>query len=93
MIITLRVDTPFLGTRRINDGVAHEYVWRSHQQVRQSIESYGRGLVSLGLGRQKAIGVYSINRPEWVSEWVVWGSGVCTRQAACMILMDIIDND
>lgn len=65
------LDTPFLGTRRINDGVAYEYVWRSHKQVRQSIESYGRGLVSLGLGRQKAIGVYSINRPEWVSGWDV----------------------
>lgn len=70
------LDTPFLGTRRINDGVAYEYVWRSHKQVRQSIESYGRGLVSLGLGRQKAIGVYSINRPEWVS---AMGRGVVKR--------------
>lgn len=68
IITTLVLDTPFLGTRRINDGVAYEYVWRSHKEVRQSIENYGRGLVSLGLGRQKAIGVYSINRPEWVSD-------------------------
>ncbi|CDS14549.1 hypothetical protein LRAMOSA06718 [Lichtheimia ramosa] len=69
-------DTPFLGTRRINDGVAYEYVWRSHKQVRQSIESYGRGLVSLGLGRQKAIGVYSINRPEWtMTEYASYRQG------------------
>ncbi|KAI9245226.1 hypothetical protein BDA99DRAFT_447971 [Phascolomyces articulosus] len=58
-------DTPFLGTREMINGVAGEYVWRSHREVRQSIENYGRGLVSLGLERQKAIGVYSVNRPEW----------------------------
>ncbi|KAI9318190.1 hypothetical protein BX666DRAFT_2026598 [Dichotomocladium elegans] len=58
-------ETPFLGTRRIEKGVALEYVWRSHREVRKSIEDFGRGLVSLGLGRQKSLGIYSVNRPEW----------------------------
>ncbi|KAI8139562.1 hypothetical protein BJV82DRAFT_646093 [Fennellomyces sp. T-0311] len=58
-------DTPFLGTRQIKNGVAGEYVWRTHREVRKTIESYGRGLVSLGLKSQQAIGVYSVNRPEW----------------------------
>ena len=56
-----------MGVREKTNGVAGEYVWRSHSEVRKSVESYGRGLVSLGLERQKAIGVYSINRPEWVN--------------------------
>lgn len=63
----LHKDKPFLGTRRVDEqGVAHEYVWSSHNEIRHRIESYGRGLVRLGLGRQEALGVYSVNRAEWV---------------------------
>ncbi|KAI8379931.1 hypothetical protein EDC96DRAFT_492349 [Choanephora cucurbitarum] len=58
-------DRPFMGTRRIENGVAKEYVWQSHGDVRKRIENYGKGLIQLGLGRQKAVGVYSVNRPEW----------------------------
>lgn len=56
-----------MGTRRIENGVAKEYVWQSHPQVRKRIENYGKGLIQLGLKRQQAIGVYSVNRPEWVN--------------------------
>lgn len=56
-----------MGTRRIENGVAKEYVWQSHPEVRQRIENYGKGLIKLGLSRQKALGVYAVNRPEWVS--------------------------
>ena len=59
-------DRPFMGTRRIENGVAKEYVWQSHGEIRERIENYGKGLIQLGLGRQKAVGVYSVNRPEWV---------------------------
>ncbi|KAI8889705.1 acetyl-CoA synthetase-like protein [Backusella circina FSU 941] len=58
-------DRPFMGTRRIEDGVAKEYVWQSHKEVRQRIENYGKGLAQLGLGHQKAIGIYAVNKPEW----------------------------
>lgn len=60
------LDRPFLGVRRIENGVAKEYVWQSHRQVRTRIENYAKGLTSLGLQRQKCLGVYSVNRPEWV---------------------------
>jgi long-chain acyl-CoA synthetase len=59
-------DKPFMGTRRIENGVAKEYVWQSHKQVRQRIENYGKGLGHLGLGHQKSVGIYAVNRPEWV---------------------------
>ncbi|KAI8149297.1 hypothetical protein BJV82DRAFT_587413 [Fennellomyces sp. T-0311] len=58
-------DRPFLGTRRIENGVAKEYVWQTHSQVHKRIENFAKGLTSLGLERQKALGIYSINRPEW----------------------------
>ncbi|KAL1933656.1 hypothetical protein VTP01DRAFT_7746 [Rhizomucor pusillus] len=58
-------DQPFLGTRRIDDGVAKEYVWQSHKKVRARIENVAKGLTKLGLGRQQAIGLYSVNTAEW----------------------------
>ncbi|KAG0165207.1 hypothetical protein DFQ28_001503 [Apophysomyces sp. BC1034] len=58
-------DKPFLGVRRVDDGEVGEYVWDSYNEVNTRIENYGRGLKKLGLERQKAIGIYSINRPEW----------------------------
>ncbi|KAG1439545.1 hypothetical protein G6F56_012263 [Rhizopus delemar] len=58
-------DKPFMGTRRIEDGVAKEYVWQSHPEVRARILNFGKGLIQLGLKHQEAIGVYSVNKPEW----------------------------
>lgn len=55
-----------MGTRRIEDGVAKEYVWQSHPEIYKRIENYGKGLIQLGLKRQQSIGVYAVNRPEWV---------------------------
>lgn len=57
-----------MGTRRMENGVAKEYVWQSHKEVHQRIENFGKGLLDLGLTRQKAIGIYAVNRPEWVSD-------------------------
>ncbi|KAI9251955.1 hypothetical protein BY458DRAFT_523446 [Sporodiniella umbellata] len=58
-------DRPFMGTRRMEDGVAKEYVWQSHPQVRTRILNFGKGLIELGLKQQRAVGIYSVNRPEW----------------------------
>lgn len=56
-----------MGTRRIENGEAKEYVWESHREVRARIENFGKGLLNLGLQRQKALGFYAINRAEWVN--------------------------
>lgn len=70
-------EEPFLGVRRIENGVAYEYVWQSHNQVRLRVENYGRGLVQLGLTRQRALGIYSVNRPEWtMSEYACYRQGI-----------------
>jgi long-chain acyl-CoA synthetase len=49
------------------DGQAGEYVWQSSNEVKRRIENYAKGLQTLGLGRQESVGVYGVNRPEWVS--------------------------
>lgn len=60
-----------MGTRRMEDGVAKEYVWQTYPEVRTRIENFGKGMLHLGLKRQHAIGIYSVNRPEWVIHiWV-----------------------
>lgn len=56
-----------MGTRRMENGVAKEYVWQSHPQIRKRIENFGKGLIELGLKRQQALGIYAVNKPEWVS--------------------------
>jgi long-chain acyl-CoA synthetase len=35
--------------------------------VYNRIDNYGKGLLKLGLSPQQAVGVYAVNRPEWVS--------------------------
>ncbi|KAI9260714.1 hypothetical protein BDA99DRAFT_551965 [Phascolomyces articulosus] len=75
-------DRPFLGTRRIENGVAKEYVWQSHREVRIRIENYAKGLTSLGLQRQKAIGIYSVNKPEWTMT-----EQACYRQAFIIVAL------
>ncbi|KAG1435673.1 hypothetical protein G6F56_013879 [Rhizopus delemar] len=38
-------DKEFMGTRRMENGVAKEYIWQSYPQVRQRIENFGQVLV------------------------------------------------
>jgi long-subunit acyl-CoA synthetase (AMP-forming) len=65
MLIAI-IDRPFLGSRRMENGVPKEYQWETHFQLKPQIEDFGKGLVSLGLERQNSLGIYSINRREWV---------------------------
>ncbi|KAI7879036.1 acetyl-CoA synthetase-like protein [Lichtheimia hyalospora FSU 10163] len=75
-------DRPFLGARRMEEGVAKEYVWQTHKQVRERIDNFAKGLSTLGLKRQKSLGVYSVNRPEWtISELA------CYRQAYVIVAL------
>ena len=43
LVLNSILDKPFMGTRRIEDGVAKEYVWQSHPEVRKRIENVGKG--------------------------------------------------
>ncbi|KAI8062703.1 hypothetical protein BC940DRAFT_308158 [Gongronella butleri] len=75
-------DNPFLGTRRIEDGVAKEYVWQSHREVRERIENSGKALLELGLERQQSVGIYAVNRPEWTIT-----EQSCYRQALIVVAL------
>ncbi|KAI8341217.1 hypothetical protein BC941DRAFT_510427 [Chlamydoabsidia padenii] len=75
-------DNPFLGVRRIENGEAKEYVWQTHNQVLHRVENFGKGMVKLGLGRQEALGIYAINRPEWTM-----AEQACYRQAFIIVAM------
>lgn len=45
-----------------------EYVWQSYQQIYNRSQAFGSGLIADGLEPRNDtfIGIYSINRPEWV---------------------------
>lgn len=64
----MATDKDFLGVRRMENGEPKEYVWESNNSVKRRVENYAKGLRKLGLGRQEALGVYGVNRPEWVNE-------------------------
>ncbi|CAG8530024.1 11547_t:CDS:2 [Paraglomus brasilianum] len=55
----------FLGTRRIEDGVAKEYVWQTYPEVQKRIQNLGSGLRKLGLQPYKPLGFFLINCAEW----------------------------
>jgi long-chain acyl-CoA synthetase len=65
--IKLNPDGRCMGTRsKLADGKPGDYVWQSYQQIGQRRLNFGAGLISLGLESGSPVGIYSINRPEWL---------------------------
>lgn len=60
-------DKDFLGVRILEGGVAGPYKFESYAAVSQRVVNLAAFLQSLGLPKNSNIGLYSINRPEWVS--------------------------
>jgi long-chain acyl-CoA synthetase len=59
-------DKPCFGRRIIKDKVAGPFVWQTYKEVYQRTLNIGAGLVHRGLARESMLGIFSINRPEWV---------------------------
>ncbi|KAJ3167148.1 Long chain acyl-CoA synthetase 7 peroxisomal [Geranomyces variabilis] len=59
-------DQPYLGHRPMNAGVAGPYVWETYNQVHARIKNLGSGFTKRGLVANDAVGLFSVNRPEWV---------------------------
>lgn len=59
-------DKHYMGHRLITDGVAGPYEWQGYNQVLARVIDLGAGLVKLGLAADTNIGLFSINKPEWV---------------------------
>jgi long-chain acyl-CoA synthetase len=56
----------YMGHRVMTNGVAGEYVWETYDQIYKRVINIGAGLAALGMKPDTNIGLFSINRPEWV---------------------------
>ncbi|KNE67637.1 hypothetical protein AMAG_12091 [Allomyces macrogynus ATCC 38327] len=65
--VKIASDNPYLGHRiRNEDGSLGPYEWETYAQVYERVKKLGSGLAQLSIDHQEAVGLYSINRPEWV---------------------------
>ncbi|KAK9919832.1 hypothetical protein M0R45_028407 [Rubus argutus] len=55
-----------LGTRVRNDGTVGEYTWMTYGEAAAAREALGSGLVLNGIQKGACVGLFFINRPEWV---------------------------
>lgn len=58
----------YLGFRRIVNNVAGPYEWISYEECLERVKNFGSALLSkkIDLKPSEPLGIYSINRPEWV---------------------------
>ncbi|KAJ3684394.1 hypothetical protein LUZ61_013558 [Rhynchospora tenuis] len=59
-------DHRYLGTRVRPDGTVGEYKWMTYGEVSTSRSAIGSGLIYHGIPQGSSIGLYFINRPEWM---------------------------
>ncbi|XP_064624929.1 long-chain-fatty-acid--CoA ligase 5-like isoform X2 [Lineus longissimus] len=79
---------PCLGTRAPDGG---PYKWSSYQEIADRVHAFGSGLLEKGLSAntESLIGLYSINREEWVV-----AEQACNRYSMVVVpLYDTLGND
>ncbi|KAJ1689034.1 hypothetical protein LUZ63_013189 [Rhynchospora breviuscula] len=59
-------DYRYLGTRIRPDGTVGEYKWMTYGETSTSRSAIGSGLIYHGIPQGSSIGLYFINRPEWI---------------------------
>jgi len=59
-------DLKYLGTRVRVDGTIGEYKWMTYREVGTARTAIGSGLVYHGIPKGACIGLYLINKPEWI---------------------------
>eukprot|EP01114_Cavostelium_apophysatum_P003480 TRINITY_DN1338_c0_g2_i1.p1 TRINITY_DN1338_c0_g2~~TRINITY_DN1338_c0_g2_i1.p1 ORF type:complete len:663 (-),score=159.25 TRINITY_DN1338_c0_g2_i1:93-2081(-) len=65
--VSVNPSGPCLGTRFNFDGTFHgDYTWETYATVDKKVSNFGSGLVNLGLKKGDFVGIYSLNRPEYV---------------------------
>ncbi|KAH9560544.1 hypothetical protein CY35_06G110600 [Sphagnum magellanicum] len=67
-------DKQCLGTRIREDGSVGEYKWMTYAVVGAARTAVGSGLVQNGIPKGSCVGLYMINRPEWVITELACGS-------------------
>ncbi|KAJ3207226.1 Long chain acyl-CoA synthetase 7 peroxisomal [Entophlyctis luteolus] len=66
--VEVAADLPFLGTRPVTNGLAGPYIWQTYREVKKRIENLGAGILTTfkELSEHPHVGIYSVNRAEWV---------------------------
>ncbi|CAL5209711.1 unnamed protein product [Lathyrus oleraceus] len=59
-------DYKYLGTRVRVDGTVGEYKWMTYGEAGTARAAIGSGLINHGIPKGSGIGLYFINRPEWL---------------------------
>nr|ATE88093.1 long-chain acyl coenzyme A synthetase 7 [Vernicia fordii] len=59
-------DYKYLGTRLRQDGTIGEYTWMTYGEAGTAREAIGSGLWYHGIRKGSCIGMYFVNRPEWL---------------------------
>ncbi|EOA23059.1 hypothetical protein CARUB_v10003829mg [Capsella rubella] len=59
-------DNKYLGTRVRLDGTVGEYTWMTYAETASERQAIGSGLVFHGISQGACVGLYFINRPEWL---------------------------
>jgi len=64
---SLNADGDCLGWRTVDaEGKAGPYQWLTYTQTVNRARNVGQGLLTLGIQKGANVGIYAINRPEWV---------------------------
>lgn len=63
---SLYADEPCMGTRVRPDGSLGDYEWITYREAAETRTAIGSGLIRQGLQRGERLGLYSVNRAEWV---------------------------
>ncbi|CAM8979486.1 unnamed protein product [Rhodiola kirilowii] len=59
-------DYKYLGTRIRVDGTVGEYKWLTYGEASTARAAIGSGLIYHGISKGSSVGIYFINRPEWM---------------------------
>lgn len=59
-------DYKYLGTRIRVDGTVGEYKWMTYGEAGTARSAIGSGLIYNGIPKESCVGLYFINRPEWI---------------------------
>ncbi|CAF2089335.1 unnamed protein product [Brassica napus] len=60
-------DNKYLGTRARPDGTIGEYTWMTYAETASARQAIGSGLIYNGINHGACVGLYFINRPEWLA--------------------------
>ncbi|KAG7552097.1 AMP-dependent synthetase/ligase [Arabidopsis thaliana x Arabidopsis arenosa] len=59
-------ENKYLGTRVRSDGTIGEYSWMTYAETASERQAIGSGLLFHGINQGACVGLYFINRPEWL---------------------------